>query len=319
MAAENPGSGTNPRTFRSLLWVPGHKLDWMLKAPTYGPDAVVLDLGDSVPASLKAEARARVREAIAALSEGGTAVFVRANGWGSGHTVPDVLETIAPGVVGYVLPGTKSPEDIVALGYLLSDGEVVEGLTVGSREIVPLPESAPAIYHTYDICAASPRVVRALTAGSAIPKGDIARALGVEVDEEGEATVPFGAYTSLAMRAAGVRQVLAGMSSKIDDLDLVRRVASRARRMGANGSFAIHPSHVPVLNEVFLPQEDELEEAREVLRALARAVAGGEAAFRFRGRMLDYAQARTSRMLLEAARGWGMEVGDIPEVDIPDE
>ena len=41
------------RPLRTLLYVPGNKEDWILKAPKYGSDALILDLEDSVPPSEK--------------------------------------------------------------------------------------------------------------------------------------------------------------------------------------------------------------------------------------------------------------------------
>ncbi|HJX42646.1 MAG TPA: aldolase/citrate lyase family protein, partial [Geodermatophilus sp.] len=40
--------------YRSILFVPGHKPQWLDKALASGADCVVLDLEDSVPADLKA-------------------------------------------------------------------------------------------------------------------------------------------------------------------------------------------------------------------------------------------------------------------------
>ena len=45
------------KALRSVLFVPGSKEDWMRKAHQYGPDALILDLEDSVPEEGKAEAR----------------------------------------------------------------------------------------------------------------------------------------------------------------------------------------------------------------------------------------------------------------------
>ena len=39
--------------YRSLLFVPGHKPAWIDKAAAVQPDAIVLDLEDSVPEDLK--------------------------------------------------------------------------------------------------------------------------------------------------------------------------------------------------------------------------------------------------------------------------
>ena len=39
------------KPLRTLLYVPGNKEEWILKAPKYGSDALILDLEDSVPPS----------------------------------------------------------------------------------------------------------------------------------------------------------------------------------------------------------------------------------------------------------------------------
>ena len=48
--------------YRTLLFVPGHKVDWVDKALRTGADAIVLDLEDSVPAGEKEGARVVVRQ-----------------------------------------------------------------------------------------------------------------------------------------------------------------------------------------------------------------------------------------------------------------
>lgn len=52
------------KPLRSMLFVPGNKEDWMRKASQYGPDALILDLEDSVPEEGKAEARILVRQMV---------------------------------------------------------------------------------------------------------------------------------------------------------------------------------------------------------------------------------------------------------------
>jgi len=36
------------RRYRSMLYVPGHNLEWMLKAPRFKPDGLIFDLEDAV-------------------------------------------------------------------------------------------------------------------------------------------------------------------------------------------------------------------------------------------------------------------------------
>ena len=45
------------KPLRSMMYVPGNKEDWILKAPQYGADALIIDLEDSVPVSEKKNAR----------------------------------------------------------------------------------------------------------------------------------------------------------------------------------------------------------------------------------------------------------------------
>jgi citrate lyase subunit beta/citryl-CoA lyase len=106
------------------------------------------------------------------------------------------------------------------------------------------------------------------------------------------------------------------MSTELENLDLVRRIHTVARDMGALGSMCIHPSHVPVLNEVYAPSPKEIAEAQEILNLMADAVAKGEAAVRFKGRMIDYAHVRASLVLLKQAESFGIDVGPIPEVEV---
>lgn len=47
--------------------------------------------------------------------------------------------------------------------------------------------------------------------------------------------------------------------------------------MGFVGRFAIHPSQVPVINEVFTPSADEIEAAERILDALDAAAGASSA------------------------------------------
>jgi len=81
-----------------------------------------------------------------------------------------------------------------------------------------------------------------------------------------------------------------------------RAAAARARELGFDGKWAIHPSQVDALNEAFTPHEDEVERARAVVAALARAEReSGEGAVTLDGEMLDEAvRAAALRVLARA-------------------
>ena len=72
-----------------------------------------------------------------------------------------------------------------------------------------------------------------------------------------------------------------------------------ARAFGFDGASCIHPSVVPVLNRAFSPSREALDHARRLIAAAETAVARGEGAFAFEGKMVDEPVVKRARALLE--------------------
>lgn len=312
-----PQTYRDAKCYRSMLFIPGHKLDWMLKAPKYGSDALILDLEDSVGVAEKPAARTAVAEAIKELRAKPIGLFVRLNGWRTGCLLDDLSAVVVDGLDGVMLSKTEDPEDVAALDLVLGELERSRGLQVGRIEICPYPEAAVAMYRLYDICMASQRVKRAGAACGPGAGGDPARALGLQLDEESNEGISFGAYSVLQVRAAGIVQVEGSMTGRLNDLQLVRRLGERSKRMGASWASAIHPSHIPIINEIYSPSQCEVDEARDIVVAFAEAVAHGTAAIRYKSKLIDYANVRAAMDVLKKAKAAGIDVGDIPAVELP--
>jgi citrate lyase subunit beta/citryl-CoA lyase len=299
-----------------MLFVPGSRLDWMLKAAKYGADALIFDLEDAVAISEKVASRQKVVEAIDAHAAGNGGVFVRLNGWRTGLLLGDLETVVRPGLTGVLLPKLEDVPDVHALDLVLGEVEMAAGLRPGSIEIIPVLETPLALYRVFDICRASARILRVTgVGGSDITGGDLTRALGVPANESAETEMMhLNARGILEARAAGVGEILNGATSALHDLDRVRAVLVRAKRMAATGTMVIHPSHVPIVNDVFSPTPVEIADARAVLDAMAAAVAAGEGSTTEGGRMVDYAHVRSAQDLIARAQSLGLEVGDVPVV-----
>jgi citrate lyase subunit beta / citryl-CoA lyase len=78
--------------YRSLLFVPAHKPEWVAKAIEAGADAIILDLEDAVPEDAKADARAMLRDEIDEIRRAPRRIgaIVRPNAWGTDHIARDV-------------------------------------------------------------------------------------------------------------------------------------------------------------------------------------------------------------------------------------
>jgi citrate lyase subunit beta/citryl-CoA lyase len=298
------------RRYRSLLYVPGHKLDWALKAPSYGSDGLILDLEDSVPEGSKDAARTTSAEALRSLSDSNVDVFVRVNPWRTGRLIGDVSELVPASPAGFLLPKVSAPGDIAALDAVLTELEIRSNLPVGEIEIIPGCESANAMKQFYEICDASPRVRRCPGGPRLSPNGDTSRALGLVWTEQGREELYITERSVFSAKAAGVDQVLARLTGDIHDKERLQRTALFARSLGCYGSLVVHPNQVTVANAVFAIHPELVDSAVETLDALVSATCRGDGVAVVDGWVVDLGHGVDALQLLDEANdaGWAIEV-----------
>ncbi|SDQ16753.1 citrate lyase subunit beta / citryl-CoA lyase [Actinopolyspora saharensis] len=289
---------------RSLLFVPGTKTEWLTKAARAGADAAIIDLEDAVPVADKVDAR---NSAVAALQHHvadhhqSPALFVRVNALDTWDGADDVRAVTLPGLHGIVLPKVDGPEDVRLADRLLTWCEREQGLPTGSTALVPLLETARSLRDAHEVGVAAQRVayLGALTADG----GDVARAVGYHGTPQGTETLTLRSRVLLDARAAGVEHPVAGLWTRLDDPTGLRVFAEQNRSLGYEGMMAIHPSHVPIINEVFSPSPEELARWERLVATVEQARSRGEGAVAFEGQMVDEAMATTARHLLARHAG----------------
>ncbi len=285
---------------RSLLFVPGNKPTWMEKALQYGADALILDLEDSVPGSDKCSARAHVRQALEHLHDRGPLLTVRINALDTGLAGDDLEAILCPGLSAIVAPKVETPHDVIVLDTLLTQGERRAGMVGGQVEIFPTLETAKGIYQAYHIASSSARVPT--LCGTAGQGGDTARSLGYVWSKAGSETLYIRSKVLLEARAAGVTYPLMASWFNIPDLEGLRADAQLNRQLGYSGQVVIHPTHVPVVNEVFTPTSEDMTYYQGLLAAMEEAERHGTAAVTYQGAMVDIAMVKTAQQMLALAR-----------------
>jgi citrate lyase subunit beta/citryl-CoA lyase len=235
---------------RSLLTVPANRADMLAKAPSYGADALILDLEDSVPVAEKPKARELARDCIAKL-KGTTILHVRVNALQSGMLDADLEAVAVEGLSGVKHPKAESAETIRALDAMLTGLERKRGLAPGTIGIEVGLESARGVWFAYDIASASSRV-RSVMIGTA-QDGDLQTDLGYTWSAKGSEALYARARVLLAARAAGVEHVLDGAYSNVRDPEGLRVCCEAARRLGYRGKSVIHPNQIETVNRVFTP------------------------------------------------------------------
>jgi len=229
-----------------------------------------------------------VPEAAKRVGQGGADVLVRVNRpWRL--AVRDLEAVVGQDVRGLVLPKVDSAEHLLALAEITASVEEERGLPVGHTVFFARIEGPKGLLNAAEICAAHPRVV-AVGLGSS----DYTIATGMEAGGPGNAIASFVVVN--AARAAGVVPIgLTGAVVGFADLDAFRRSAEESRALGLRGAPCVHPSQVPVLNEIFSSTDAELEHARRVVEEYERALAAGEGAITVDGQFVDipfYEQAK---------------------------
>lgn len=285
--------------YRTVLFVPAHKPEWATKALASGADCVVLDLEDSVPHDLKPGARTTVRETLPKLraERPEVGLFVRPNALATRLAGADLEAVVCPELDGIFAPKIKDATDVLRWETLIDWFEARNGAS-GLEMIVPV-EMVDAITNCFEIASASPRVGAMI--GPTSEHADIARAVGFRQSREGSETLYLRSRILLACRQYGLHPLTA-LWEDLADLDGLRQFADYGFQLGFRGMIAIHPSHVPVINDVFTPSDDEVAYYEDLVATVDAAVARGEGAVRFRGQHVDLAHADKARDWLEHAR-----------------
>jgi citrate lyase subunit beta/citryl-CoA lyase len=129
---------------------------------------------------------------------------------------------------------------------------------------------------------------------------DLAASLGHRPGADQALWDPARHQILVAARSADL-EAIDGPWLGIADDDPFRAAAGRARDFGYDGKWAIHPAQIPALNEIFTPDEAEIEHARRVIEALDRAAAEATGAVSLDGQMIDRALEVAARRTLSRA------------------
>ncbi|MDQ4106577.1 MAG: CoA ester lyase [Actinomycetota bacterium] len=297
------------RLARSVLAVPATSPKMARKGLSSAADMVFLDLEDAVAPDAKAEARQDVIRAVREYDWGGRPTIYRMNALDTPYFYRDVIEVVeaaGEALDAILVPKVERPEDLHALDTLLGGVEAATGLEPGKIELEAQIENAAGLVNIDGVARATGRL-RALHFGP----GDYAASLRMPqasigtMDEWDEAYPGHRFHYVLhrivvAARAAGL-QAVDGPVADYRDEEGLRESCLRARSLGFDGKWCIHPAQIEVVNEVFSPTQREVEWAEKVVLAYEEANAAGSGAISVDGQMVDAASIRMAQNILDRA------------------
>lgn len=303
------------RPRRSTLAVPGSSQKFIDKARSLNPDALFLDLEDACAPAAKADGRVNV---VKALNEGGfgdTTRVVRINDWTTEWTYRDVVDVVSGAGANLdclMLPKVQSAAQVQALDLLVTQIEKAEGLEVGRIGFEIQIENAKGLLAVNEIAAASPRN-ETLIFGPADFMASI-QMKSLVVGEQPDGYDVGDAYhhilmTLLMAARAHDLQVIDGPYLAIKDLDGLRRVAGRSAALGFDGKWALHPTQVDIVNDIFSPRQADYDHAENILDAYdwCTSVEGGARGAAMLGdEMIDEASRKMALVVSAKGRAAGM-------------
>ena len=277
----------------SRLYLPGNTPSMMLNAGIHRPDGIILDLEDSVAPARKAEARLLVRNALCQVDFYGAERMVRINQLPGGE---EDLDEVVPHHVNLVLlPKCEHGSQVKEVADRI---QAILKAHQQDREVflMPIIESCLGVENAYEIATSSPGVV-----AMAIGLEDYTADLGVRRSETGAESLYARTRLVNACKAAGI-QPIDSVYSDVANMEGLSKNVETSRSLGFEGMGCIHPRQVPVIQQAFIPGEDEIEKATRIVEAFEEAQARGSGVVALGSKMIDPPVVKRAQKTLDLAR-----------------
>lgn len=298
--AQNP----KDRLRRSRLYLPGGEPKYFVNAGQHGPDAIILDLEDSVHPAEKDAARIVVRNALRAVDFNGCERMVRINQLPLG--LADLEEVIPEQPDLILVPKVETSEQVQQVDMAIQNALRTSGIEDPDKErahtvwMMPILESALGIENAFAIATASERNA-ALTIGLE----DYTASMGVVKTREGDESLYARLRLVNAAHAAGL-QAIDSVYGDIGDSEGLLTWARRARALGFDGMGCVHPLQIQLIHQAFAPTSDEIARAREIVAAFEDAKARGLGVVALGSKMIDPPVVQRAVKLVQRAQQMGL-------------
>jgi len=252
----------------NFLFVPGTRPERFIKAFDSGAAGVIIDLEDAVPEEDKKSARDAIRTAWPTFNaEQKKRLVIRTNAPGTPFYAADLILAQELDVGCLLIPKSESQDQINGAALILPN-----------TAIIPMIETAIGLDRLREIANAN-QVIRL-----ALGNLDLQADLGMVCDLQ-ETQLHTARYQIvLASRVAQIAPPIDGVTPSTDDIQRISDDAERAKRLGFGGKLCIHPKQVLIVQNAFMPTEEEVAWAQRVIEA---DQASKGAAIKLDGRMID--------------------------------
>jgi len=280
---------------RSMLYIPGNNPAMLQNGGVYGADCVLLDLEDAVALTQKDAARILVRNMLKYIDFYNCVVSVRVNHISTPFGSADLEEIVPLQPDAIRFPKTETIEELSELIRIIEAIENKHNLPHDKLKIHAMIETAIGVQNVYQIASFSKRV-DAITIGGQ----DLTADMGIAKTKDNAGIDYARKQIVMAAKANGI-DAIDTVFADVDDEEGLREETIYAKKIGFSGKAVINPRQIDIVNEVFMPTEEEIRQASKIYKGWLKAKAHGIGVFAIEGKMVDAPVMERAKRVLEIA------------------
>jgi citrate lyase subunit beta/citryl-CoA lyase len=280
---------------RSMLYIPGNNPAMLQNGGVYGADCILLDLEDAVALNQKDAARILVRNMLKTVDYYNCEISVRVNHISTPFGLADLKEIVPLQPDAIRFPKTETIEELAELIKIIEEIEDKNNLPHDKMKIHAMIETAIGVQNVCQIASFSKRV-DAITIGGQ----DLTADMGIEKTKDNAGIDYAKKQIVMAAKATGI-DAIDTVFADIDDEEGLKEETLYAKKIGFTGKAVINPRQIDIVNDAFMPTEEEIRKASKIYKAWIKAKSEGLGVFAIDGKMVDAPVVARAERVLEIA------------------
>ena len=278
---------------RNMMYVPAYREKFIEKSLTAPADAIIYDLEDSVPDVFKPEAREILRSYIEKGVFKNRTVFVRLNPLESNMLSEDLKYVLHEDITGFMPSKIYTAADMDYYDKLITQLEAENDIPIGHFKLTPLIETTSAVMDIYNIAKQTKRTVAVCFGGE-----DFLNDLeGLHKEPPRSLDYPRAAI-AIAARAAGVQPIDTPYLAIHNEEGFIKE-ENISFEMGFAGIQILSPRQIPLANQCFTPDAEEVERSKAIVEACKQSAQAGSGVAMYKDKMIGPPMRKRAEKVLE--------------------